>query len=160
MNDQPPTSAEEMLQRLAPVLSRGRRLRGVGALLTGLAGASFTTVLWATEPDALPDRTHLSFALLLLICLAWTGYGIWSTTRRAPLFALDRVIAGWLALAAALLTTTITITLAAVRDQGVVLALAMSTILITLAGLLLARARARRAALLRRKADLTESGPH
>jgi hypothetical protein len=155
MNDEPRMSAQEMVERLAPMLSRGQRIRGVGALLAGLAGGVFTTALWTTEPGPLPDRTHLSFALLVLLCLAWTGYGIWTTTRRTPLFALDRVIATWLGLAAAVLTTTVTVTLAAVRDRGVVPAVVMSVLLITTAVLLTARARARRVALLRRKADLT-----
>lgn len=159
MNDEPRTSADEMLERLAPMLGRGRRLRGVGALLVGLTGAAFTTALWATEPAPLPDRTRLSFALLILVCLAWTGFGIWTAARRAPLFALDRVVAAWLALAAALLTGTVTITLAAVRDRGLVLAVALSALLIATAALLTARAHTHRAALLHRKAELTRPGP-
>ncbi|WP_433463123.1 RNA polymerase sigma factor [Spirillospora sp. CA-128828] len=154
---EPRTSAEEMLDRLAPTLSRGRRLRGVAALLSGLAGAAFTTVLWASEPGPLPDRTSLSFALLILVCLAWTGHGIWSaTTRRAPPFALDRVIGAWIGLAAALLTTTVTVTLAAVRGRGLLLALVVNTILITAAVLIAVRAHRRRTSLLRRKAELTD----
>ncbi|MCP9949504.1 hypothetical protein [Actinomadura madurae] len=157
MNDEPRTSAEEMLERLTPMLSHGRRLRGVAALLSGLAGTVFVTVLWATEPGPLPDRTRLSFALLILVCLAWTGHGIWSATRRAPLFALDRVIGAWLGLAAALLTTTVTVTLAAVRDRGLVLALAVNAVLVTAAVLVAVRAHRRRSTLLRRKAELTDA---
>ncbi|MGP4021780.1 hypothetical protein [Actinomadura sp. 3N407] len=156
MTDEPRITAGEMLERLEPMMSRGRRLRNVGALLAGLSGATFTTLLWATEPGPLPDRTHLSFALLTLICLAWTGYGIWSLTRRTPLFALDQVIAAWLATAAALLTATVTVTLAVVRDRGTTLALATSAVLITLGALLVTRAHKRRAVLLRRKTDLTD----
>jgi hypothetical protein len=144
-----------MLERLSPMLSRGRRLRGVVALLSGLTGAVFITVLWASEPGPLPDRTRLSFALLILVCLAWTGHGIWAATRRAPLFALDRVIGAWLGLAAALLTTAVTVTLAAVRDRGLVLALAVNAVLITAAVLITVRAHTRRSTLLRRKAELT-----
>ncbi|WP_067794745.1 hypothetical protein [Actinomadura formosensis] len=159
MNDEPRMSAEEMLERLAPMLSRRRRLRGIGALLAGLTGAVFTTVLWVTEPGSLPDRTRLSFALLILVCLAWTGYGIWLTARRAPLFALDRVVGAWLGLTAALLTGTITITLAAVRERGLITALVVSAIIVAVAVLLTVRAHSHRAALLRRKAELTGSGP-
>ncbi|WP_149259141.1 hypothetical protein [Actinomadura sp. K4S16] len=159
MNEEPHASPDDMLDRLDPMLSRGRRLRGIGALLSGLTGAAFLTALWTTEPGPLPDRTRLSFALLILVCLAWTVFGIWTITRRAPLFALDRVVAAWLALTAALLTGTVTTTLAAVRGRGLLPAVAASAALIALTALLTVRARARRTALLRRKAELTTSDP-
>jgi hypothetical protein len=37
---------------------------------------------------------------LVLIGLGWEGYGAGALTRPTPLFALDRMIAAWLAVAA------------------------------------------------------------
>ncbi|SNT50947.1 hypothetical protein SAMN05443665_103735 [Actinomadura meyerae] len=155
MTDETRPSAEDMIDRLAPMLSRRQRLRGVAALLTGLSGAAFVTTLWTTEPGGLPDRTQLAFALLTLTCLAWSGYGAWLVARRAPLFALDRVIAGWLALAAALLTTAVTVTLAAIRDRGLIPALIVGGVLITGTALFNVRAHHKRRTLLHRKEELT-----
>ena len=69
------------------------------ALVGGLTAAAVIGVLWITEP-ALPPRTQVAFGGLVLIGLAWAGYGSWALTRRTPLFALDRVIAAWLSVAA------------------------------------------------------------
>ncbi|MFV2174077.1 hypothetical protein ACFHW2_30155 [Actinomadura sp. LOL_016] len=60
------------------------------------------------------------------------------------MFALDRVIAAWLGLAAAVFTTAVTVALAAFRDRGVVLALVMGAVLITVTVLLAIRAHLRR----------------
>ncbi|MFF5208346.1 hypothetical protein [Streptosporangium sp. NPDC000396] len=147
-----------MIGRLSPILSPRRRIRAVAALLTGLTGSIFVTALWSTEPGPLPGRTHLAFALLTLFCLAWTGYGAWAITRRAPLFALDRVIAAWLALAAALLMTVVMVVIAATRGTGVFPILAVNAVFVVVAVVLAVRAHARRAALLRRKRELSERG--
>ncbi|WP_344835055.1 hypothetical protein [Nonomuraea dietziae] len=42
------------------------------------------------------------FGGFAVLCLAWACYGGWALTRRTPLFALDRVIGGWIAVAATL----------------------------------------------------------
>jgi hypothetical protein len=156
MNDEPRLSAEDMIGRLRGSLSPWRRIRGVVALLTGLAGAVFVVLLWATEPGPLPGRTRLAFALFTLFCAAWAGYGCWALTRRAPLFALDRVIAGWLAMSASVVTTSVTAVVAAQRGSGLVIALVVGMALVGLSAVLVVRAHARRAALLRRKRELME----
>ncbi|MCG5219989.1 hypothetical protein [Streptosporangium sp. KLBMP 9127] len=156
MSDEPRQSAEEMLGRLSGALSPWRRIRGAVALLAGLAGAIFMVALWATEPGPLPDGTRLAFALLTTFCLAWVGYGCWAVLRRAPLYALDQVVAAWLALAASVLTTVVTVTVTALRGPGPVPALAAGVVFVAVAVALVVRAHVRRAALLRRKRDLEE----
>ncbi|GIF25494.1 CHASE2 domain-containing sensor protein [Actinoplanes tereljensis] len=90
---------DEILARLEAPLSLRRRLGYLAVLLAGLGGALLTGTLWATEP-ALPGRTAAAFGLLTTVGLGWAGYGGWALTRRAPLYARDRVIAAWIALAA------------------------------------------------------------
>ncbi|MEZ0072966.1 hypothetical protein [Planotetraspora sp. GP83] len=95
-----------------------------------------------------------------MFCLAWAGYGGWAITRRAPLFALDRVIAAWLALAASVVTTVFTVTVAVQRGSGVTLAVALAAgaAFVAVAVLLAVRAHFRRAALLRRTRELSDGG--
>ncbi len=155
MNDEPRLSPEEMLERLAPTLSPRARIRGVAALLAGLAGAVFVGVLWAGEPGPLPGRTHLAFTALTVFCLAWAGYGAWAITRRAPLFALDRVIAAWLATTASTVMTVVLAVAAVQRGTGLVASLVTGAVLVVIALVLAVRAHAHRAALLRRKRELT-----
>ncbi|SEU47074.1 hypothetical protein [Nonomuraea wenchangensis] len=158
MNDEPNLSAEELIGRLSPVLSPWRRLRGVAALVGGLAGAVCAGSLWATEPAALPGRTRLAFAVFTLVCLAWAGYGAWLVTRRTPLLALDRVIAGWFALAASIATTVVIVVAAVQRGAGLAPALATGAVVTAVSAVLVVRAHVRRAALLRRKRELTGRG--
>ncbi|MER5621413.1 hypothetical protein ABT061_10270 [Streptosporangium sp. NPDC002544] len=145
---------DDMIGRLAGPLSLRRRIGNVVALLGGLGGALFTGLLWATEP-ALPGRTHLAFGAMVALGLAWAGYGAWALTRRTPLFALDRVVAAWLAVAATALLTAGTAAIAITRGTWAGAAgVAVAATLAMLAVAFLLRARADRAALLRRKHEL------
>ncbi|MEU3165354.1 hypothetical protein [Streptosporangium sp. NPDC006930] len=145
---------DDMIARLSGPLSLRRRIAHVVALLGGLGGALFVGLLWATEP-ALPGRTHLAFGALVALGLAWAGYGAWALSRRTPLFALDRVIAAWLAVAATGLLTAGTAVVAVSRGTWTGMAgVAVAATLTVLAVALLLRARADRAALLRRKREL------
>ncbi|MER5322245.1 hypothetical protein [Streptosporangium roseum] len=151
-------NSDDMIGRLSGPLSPRNRIGAVVALLGGFVGAVGVGLLWATEPE-LPGRTHLGFGTLVTLCLAWTAYGAWTVTRRTPLFALDRVIAGWLAVTATGLLTVAAIAIAAVRGTWVGLAgVALAVTLATVAVVILARARARRAALLRRRRELEDRG--
>ncbi|MER7267369.1 hypothetical protein ABT344_03510 [Micromonospora carbonacea] len=156
MTDEPRLSARELFDHLDTTLSRGTRIRAVAALLAGLAGAVFVTSLWWTEPGPLPGRTRLSFALLTVFCLAWACYGGWLLTRRVPLFATEQVVAGWIALAASLVTTGITAFAAARSGAGPWAALATGGLFVAAALTLTVRAHRRRAALLRRMRRLTQ----
>ncbi|MFI6922971.1 hypothetical protein ACIBIZ_23710 [Nonomuraea spiralis] len=147
MTDEPRLTADEIIQRLEATLSPWRRVRALTALLAGAAGAVFVSALWWTEPGPLPGRTQLAFAAFTAFCLAWACYGAWLSTRGTPLFARDRVIAGWIALAAALLTTAL---VAAVAAGALVFGLAF----VVVAAVLTVRAHTTRARLLRLKRDL------
>jgi hypothetical protein len=153
MNDEPRMSAEEMIGRLP--LSPWARIRAVVALTAGLAGAVFVGALWISEPGPLPGGTRLAFALFMVFCLAWACFEGWLMTRGAPLFATDRVIAAWLALTASAVMTVVVTTVAVQRGTGLVLPLATGAVLIAVTAVLAVRAPARRAALLRRKRELS-----
>lgn len=82
----------------AAELSLAARVRYVALLLAALAMTAVVAALWATEP-ALPVRTRAAFAAMIAIGAAWTAFASWVLTRRYPLFARDRVIAGRMAVA-------------------------------------------------------------
>ncbi|WP_436531963.1 hypothetical protein [Actinoplanes sp. HUAS TT8] len=86
---------DEVLARLDAPLSLRRRVFYLIVGLAGLTGSALIGLLWATEPG-LPARTSAAFAVLVVIGLGWAGFGGWAVSRRAPLFARDRVIAAWL----------------------------------------------------------------
>lgn len=156
MSDQPRLSAQEIVERLGTAVSGRARIRAVVALAAGLAGAAFGSLLWLTEPGPLPGRTRLAFALLIVICLAWAGYGGWLLTRKVVLFAADRVVAARIAVSASTATTALLAVVAAGRGTGLWPVLAVGAAFVTVSLLLLARAHRERARLLRRRAELTK----
>lgn len=107
---------EEVIRRLEQPLSLRRRIGYVAVALAGLVGSGLVGLLWATEPG-LPARTEVAFGVLVAIGLAWTAFGTWAVTRRAPLFARDRVVAGWLGVVAWLVFTVGALVVAAWRDR-------------------------------------------
>ncbi|MET9224435.1 hypothetical protein [Lentzea sp. NPDC003310] len=114
---------EEVVKRLERPLSLRRRVGYVSVALAGLVGSGVIALLWATEP-ALPARTHVAFGVLVAIGLGWAAFGTWAVTRRAPLFARDRVVAGWLGVAAWAVFTLGAVVISAVRhrvDLGLVM---------------------------------------
>jgi hypothetical protein len=156
MTEEPRLSAREMMERLSPALSPGTRIRAVAALLAGVAGTVFVGTLWWSEPGPLPGRTRLAFALFLVFCVAWAGYGGWLLMRRVALFATDRLVAAWIGLVASLATTAVSTVVAVRRDAGVWPALTVGGLLIAVALVLAVRAHARRAELLRRMRELRD----
>jgi hypothetical protein len=147
------TNPDDLIRALSGTLSLRRRIAYVLLLLAGLSGAAFVGLLWITEPD-LPPRTAMVFAALVVIGLAWAGYAAWALTRRTPLFALDRLIGGWLGVAATTLLTVATVVLTVVRNRVEPAAYAMAGTLLVVAVAHLVYAHSRRAALLRRKREL------
>ncbi|WP_222870855.1 hypothetical protein, partial [Micromonospora sp. MP36] len=108
-----------------------------------------------TEPG-LPPRAKVALAVLMAIGLCWAAFGGWAVTRRTPMFAQDRVVAGWLGLGAWLLFTVGALVITTLRHK-----LEPSLIVVVLAlGVLaianLRTARRTRAALLRRKEHLSQ----
>lgn len=95
--DPPPrVSVEEMRRLLAGELSLRARLAHVALLLVALAMAVAVGSLWLTEPE-LPVRTHVGFALVVVIAIAWVGYAAWVLSRRRVLLAGHRVVASRMA---------------------------------------------------------------
>jgi len=144
---------EDMISKMSGHTSRFRRIANVVALLAGLTEAAFVSLLWATEPG-LPPRTKLAFAAFIVIGLAWAAYGAWALTRRTPMFALDRVIAAWIAVGAIGLLTVTTILVTTLRHRVEPALFITVALLSTLALINLGKARARRSALVRRKREL------
>jgi hypothetical protein len=154
MTDQPGFSAEHIVRDTSLRRRVGYLLAGMG----GLAGAGLVGVLWATEPAALPVRTQLAFAFLIVVGLAWTGFAVWVLARR-PLFAVDSVVAATLALtfstvtsAGAAATAVMWGSLAALVASG-----GLGLGLIIVSGILLTRARRHRMVLLTRLRELERS---
>ncbi|MGW5723600.1 hypothetical protein ACWEVP_46045 [Amycolatopsis sp. NPDC003865] len=145
---------EELIKRLETPLSLRRRVGYVTVALAGLLGSGLAGLLWATEPG-LPPRTKIAFAVLVAIGLAWAVFGTWAVTRRAPLFARDRVVAGWLGVAAWLLFTAGAVVITTLRHRLDPELLTVVLVLGAAAVLRLRAVRRGRAALLRRKAQLT-----
>jgi hypothetical protein len=145
---------EDVIRRLDGPLSLRRRVGYVTLALAGLLGSGVVGLLWATEPG-LPPRTEVAFAVIVAIGLSWAVFGAWAVTRRAPLFARDRVVAGWLALAAWLLFTAGALVITTLRHRIEPELLLMVFVLGGVAVLRLRAARRSRAALLRRKEHLT-----
>jgi hypothetical protein len=135
-----------------------RRVGYLVAGLVGLAGASLIGLLWATEPAALPVRTQIAFAALVIVGLAWAGFATWALARR-PLFALDRIVAGTLALTFSALTTGGALALAATRSGDATLVAGGVGLGVTLlSAVVLIRARTDRRRLIVRLRELERHG--
>jgi hypothetical protein len=94
--DQPGISVAAMQDRMAAQLSRRARLGHVLLLLAATAMTGTIGSLWITEP-AIPRRTHLAFAVMVLIGVSWAVYAVWVLTRRRVLLGQHRVVAGGMA---------------------------------------------------------------
>ena len=92
----PRPSLEEVRKSLAGELSTRSRLAYTVLLLVDLGLAVAVGSLWLTEPG-LPARTHIAFGLLVAFALAWSGFLLWTLTRRKVMLARHRVLAGRLA---------------------------------------------------------------
>jgi hypothetical protein len=144
---------EEVLARLDAPLSLRKRVGYLTVGLAGLAGSALISLLWVTE-RGLPPRTEAAFAVLVAVGLCWAAFGGWAVTRRAPLFAQDRVIAGWLGVGAWLVFTAGALIITMLRHTFELSLLGIVLTLGALAVVNLRAARRARAALLRRRAEL------
>lgn len=127
---------------------------GLLVLFLVATGASVTlTSLLATEKD-LPPRTLVAFVALLLVNLSWMTYAAWVLAARRMLFN-HRVVAGWIACAAAAGFTAGAAILGAATGAGAAFAAAGTglVLLIIAIGLLL-RARRDLRALQQRRSEL------
>jgi hypothetical protein len=77
-------------------LSVKARLGYVALLLAATGMTVVIGSLWISEIH-LPVRTQLAFAVMSVIGASWAALAVWVLTTRRVLFALDRVIAGRMA---------------------------------------------------------------
>ena len=96
---------EETLRGLSDALSLRARVRYLVQLFGAGAVALLVGVLWWTE-DGLPVRTQIGFGGVIAVGIGWMVYAAHALRRRGRLFAIDRVLAGWVALGFALLLAT------------------------------------------------------
>ncbi|QDY07866.1 hypothetical protein FJK98_12370 [Micromonospora sp. HM134] len=136
-------------------LSLPRRVGLLVAGFGGLAAAVTIGLLLATEPGELPLRTRIAFVAMIGVGMAWAGFAGWALARR-PLFAVDRVIAAWLAVTFSVLMTVGMVSVAVMRagPVGILAVGGLGVALTVVASVLLARARAYRRALLARWDEL------
>ena len=147
---------EEMLARLDAPLSLRKRVGYLAVAFAGLTGSALIGLLWVTEPG-LPTRTNVAFAVLVAIGLCWAAFGGWAVTRRTPLFARDRVVAGWLGVGAWLVFSVGALIISLVRQEFEPLLLGVVLVLGVVAAVHLRAARRARAALLRRRNALADT---
>lgn len=154
-HDGPGRSTDDVLADLDGELSRSDRLRYLTVGLASLVVTAVTGSLWATEAS-LPPRTHLAFAGIVLLGIAWMVVAAYVLTRRQPLYAADRVLATGISVIATSAVGIATTVLAGVRG-GVLPGLtagAVSAVFVATAVVLHLGARRRRDALLTRRRDL------
>jgi hypothetical protein len=148
---------EQVQDMVRRELSAPMRMGYLLMLMITLTGAGLIGTLWLTEPGPLPLRTHVAFGALVVVNAAWAALFGWLLTRRKVLYAVHRVIAGWMAvlfcgifLIAGLAIALMKMNFTAMIAFGLVGA-AQTIIAITI----LRRARRHRSQLLARRDELT-----
>ncbi len=149
-----PTTAD-VQRMLATQVGLPSRLAYTALLLAGLAGATVVGALLLTEP-ALPARTRIAFGLMVGIGLGWAGFAAWVLARRRVLLAEHRVVAATMAFAFSALFTLGAVAVGRWGDAGSawIAAAGVGTIMMSVAAVVLVRARSRRDALLQRRREL------
>jgi hypothetical protein len=74
-------------------LSMRARVGYVALMVVSVCSTAGLVSLWTTEPG-LPQRTHVAFAALAAILLAWASFAVWVLRSRRILYGYDRVVAG------------------------------------------------------------------
>lgn len=88
--------SKELRRMIDSELSLPPRLGYVALLLVALALTVVVAALWLTEP-ALPLRTQIAFAVMILIGASWVAYATWVLTHRRTLLGRQNIIAGRMA---------------------------------------------------------------
>ena len=99
MTTTPSTLAAELHRLTAAELSLPSRLRYVALLLFASTMTALAGALWLTEP-ALPRRTAVAFAGMVVIGLGWMSFAAWVLTHKRILLAGHRIVAGRLSVSA------------------------------------------------------------
>ena len=137
-----------------PHLSFRARILHLALLLAALGMGTVIAALLLSEP-ALPPRTMIAFALLLLVSLAWSLYAGWVLTARKTMLAAQRIVAGRIAVSAAVLFTLGAALLGVMTPWAAAWAAAgLGLVLLCGAVLLLRRAQRQHRALLQRRTEL------
>jgi hypothetical protein len=150
-------TVEQVQEMVRRELSTPKRLGYLLLLMITLTATCLIGTLWITEPAPLPLRTHVAFGLLTAINLAWSLLFGWIVTQRKVLYAMHRVIAGWMALTFCALFLISGLVVAAIRMNATALAFVavVGMCQLLLAIVILKRARHRRRELLARRDELT-----
>lgn len=154
----PKLDAAAVRRMLQEELSTKVRVGYTLLLLVGLTAAVLISSLWLTEPGPIPTRTQIAFGLIVAINLAWATLAAWVLTRRKVLYAMHRVIAGWMAVAFCAAFLLIGLAIAYQRANWTALAVIgiIGSAQIVVAIALLLRARRRRSELLARRDQLRD----
>lgn len=134
-------AAAEVQRLLSAETALPSRLRYGALLLAGLAAATITGSLLATEPG-LPARTRIAFGVMTGIGLAWAAYAVWVLSRRHVLLASHRIVAGRMAVAFTSMFTAGALAVALLADGGpaAFAAAGVGLLMLAVAGLTLAHA--------------------
>ncbi len=127
-----------------------------------LAAATVTAIvlsLLVSEP-ALPLRTRAAFMAMIAIGLSWCGFALWVLTQRKPLFAVQRVVAGRLAVLYSALFTVVTLVVGVLGHGQAWPAAATGALMTGVAALMLHHARSHHRALLLLKSCLEQELGH
>lgn len=153
--DEPTLSVQQVQLYVREEASVKRRMIYTLLLLFDAGVVLMLVALWSTEP-ALPVRTHVAFGAMLVAGLAWLGFFGWVLSRRRPLFALDMVVAGRLALTFTTLFLLGGVAIALQRSHwlGLLTVVIVGGMFVAAAAATLVRATRTRRSLLRRREEL------
>jgi hypothetical protein len=148
---------EQVQDMVRRELSAPTRIGYLLMFLITMTAAGLIGTLWLTEPGPLPLRTHMAFAALVAINVAWSVLFGWVLTKRKVLLALHRVIAGWMALlfCGVFLVVGLTIAVIKMNTTALIAIGLVGSVQVVAAVVMLVRARRRRRQLLERRNELT-----
>ena len=157
LSPNPPAMDAEAARRLVRrELATRSRLGYLTLLLLAALGVAAVLSLWLTEPG-LPPATHLAFAGLCAVGLAWVVFCGWVLTRRKVLYARQRIVAARLAVAFSALFSAGSLAVALIRQAtGGYLASAFGLGLTAFAVAQLRRARQHHEALVQLRRSLAQ----
>jgi len=152
---------DDVRRMLRAELSFRTRAAYLAALLLTTTFAIALLSLWLTEPH-LPARTHVAFALLVMINMGWSALCAWALAQRKVLYARQGVMAGRLAVlwSAVFVVGAVAAGYASGRAGAGLLAALLGMLLLGAAVLMLRRATVRHQQLLRLKQSLEDGMSH
>jgi hypothetical protein len=157
---EPTLSVPQVKQYLQHETSLKRRMIYVLLLLLDAGVLVLLVALWSTESQ-LPLRTHVAFGAMVATSVVWLVLFGWVLSRRRPLFALERVMSGQLALAVTTLFLLGGVVIAVQRGHwwGLLTVTLVGGMFVMAAAVILVRAIRTRRSLLRRRAELAGDPP-